>query len=179
LKELNFGTALDALSTAASLSRQNGKALALRGYLHARAGRLKDARDVLTALETSSPTTYAPPYAMALVSAGLNDADATFLARARIRRAGYPPDLPDGRPEVGPLSRGPAGSLPAVTLTSMSQAIDRLLYERRYSLFFEGGHRWIDMRRYGRLADLPRDLTTHTVAARYPIPLEETTAGGG
>jgi hypothetical protein len=61
----------------------------------------------------------------------------------------------------------------------MSQAIDRLLYERRYSLFFEGGHRWIDMRRYGRLADLPRDLATHTVAARYPIPLEETTAGGG
>ncbi|HET8864218.1 MAG TPA: RagB/SusD family nutrient uptake outer membrane protein [Gracilimonas sp.] len=35
--------------------------------------------------------------------------------------------------------------------------IDQILFERRYSLWFEGGHRWIDARRYDRLDDLPLD----------------------
>lgn len=77
------------------------------------------------------------------------------------------------------LIRAESGSLPAVTLTSQSQALDQLLYEKRYSLFFEGGHRWIDMRHYGKLDELPTDLPTHSVAERYPIPIEETNAGGG
>jgi hypothetical protein len=34
--------------------------------------------------------------------------------------------------------------------------IDELLYNRTYSLIFEGGHRWVDFRRYGRLAQLPK-----------------------
>lgn len=86
-------------------------------------------------------------------------------------------NLPAAQTDIN-LIRAESGGLPAVTLSSMSQAVDRLLYERRYSLFFEGGHRWIDMRRYDRLGDLPTDLPTHAVAARYPIPLEETSAGG-
>lgn len=76
------------------------------------------------------------------------------------------------------LIRAESGNLPPVTLTSQSQALDRLLYEKRYSLFFEGGHRWIDMRHYGRLDELPTDLPTHSVAEMYPVPLEETSAGG-
>lgn len=77
------------------------------------------------------------------------------------------------------LVRTTSGGLPPVTLTSQAQAIDRLLYERRYSLFFEGGHRWIDLRRYDRLDELPTDLLDHTVPDRYPVPIEETSAGGG
>jgi hypothetical protein len=34
--------------------------------------------------------------------------------------------------------------------------IDELLYERTYSLLFENGTRWVDYRRYGRLAQLPK-----------------------
>jgi len=34
--------------------------------------------------------------------------------------------------------------------------ITELLYDRTYSLMFEGGHRWVDFRRYGRLAQLPK-----------------------
>jgi len=34
--------------------------------------------------------------------------------------------------------------------------VDELLYNRTYSLLFEGGHRWVDYRRYGRLAQLPK-----------------------
>jgi hypothetical protein len=32
--------------------------------------------------------------------------------------------------------------------------LTELLYNKRYSLMFEGGHSWIDFRRYGRTADL-------------------------
>jgi hypothetical protein len=56
--------------------------------------------------------------------------------------------------------------------------VDTLLYERRYSLLFEGGHRWIDMRRYNRLSQLPKDLPGHTVHERFPIPKVETDARG-
>lgn len=41
--------------------------------------------------------------------------------------------------------------------TDQAAIIDQILFERRYSLWFEGGHRWIDARRYGRLGDLPLD----------------------
>ncbi|MEI9912131.1 MAG: RagB/SusD family nutrient uptake outer membrane protein [Bacteroidota bacterium] len=50
--------------------------------------------------------------------------------------------------------------------------IDEMLKQRRYSLFFEG-HRWIDMRRYNRLATLPVDRTGDDVWTAFPIPLTE------
>ena len=80
--------ALAAVAAAASFSDQNSKTLALRGYLDARAGRHGDARAVLAALESAARTKYVPPSALALVSAGLNDADATFawLERAYAAR---------------------------------------------------------------------------------------------
>lgn len=50
--------------------------------------------------------------------------------------------------------------------------IDELLYQRRYSLFFEG-HRWVDMRRYNRLNQLPIDRTGDDVWDKFPLPLTE------
>jgi len=50
--------------------------------------------------------------------------------------------------------------------------IDEMLYERRYSLFYEG-HRWIDMRRYNRLDQLPIDRPNDDVWAEFPLPLTE------
>ncbi|HEX8437022.1 RagB/SusD family nutrient uptake outer membrane protein [Archangium sp.] len=53
---------------------------------------------------------------------------------------------------------------------------DELLKQRRYSLMFEGGHRWIDMRRFGRLAELRREDPSDqefTVHASFPIPKSE------
>lgn len=47
--------------------------------------------------------------------------------------------------------------------------IDELLRQRRYSLMFEGGHRWIDSRRFNRLATLPKALPTHNVHTRFPF----------
>jgi len=70
--------ALKALATAARLSGQNSKPLSLTGYILARSGRAAEARDVLGALETASHSRYVPAYALALVHAGLGDADAVF-----------------------------------------------------------------------------------------------------
>jgi hypothetical protein len=39
--------------------------------------------------------------------------------------------------------------------------VDELLYNRTYSLLFEGGHRWVDARRYGRLSQLPKINTVN------------------
>jgi hypothetical protein len=50
--------------------------------------------------------------------------------------------------------------------------IDELLYERRYSLFFEG-HRWIDLRRYNKLDELPLDRPDDNVWSEFPLPVTE------
>jgi hypothetical protein len=55
---------------------------------------------------------------------------------------------------------------------SQSALITEMLHQRRYSLFFEG-HRWVDMRRYARLNQLPLDRTGDDVWDKFPLPLTE------
>ena len=50
--------------------------------------------------------------------------------------------------------------------------VDRLLYERRYSLFAEG-HRWVDMRRFNRLSQLVIDRPGDNIVTQFPIPQNE------
>lgn len=50
--------------------------------------------------------------------------------------------------------------------------VNEVLHQRRYSLFAEG-HRWIDMRRYNRLGDLPRDRAEDDVWEQLPRPVSE------
>jgi len=49
---------------------------------------------------------------------------------------------------------------------------DEILFQRRYSLFGES-HRWVDMRRFDRLGELPNDRTTDNVPLAVPIPANE------
>jgi hypothetical protein len=51
--------------------------------------------------------------------------------------------------------------------------MNELIYERRYSLAFEG-HRWVDMRRWGLLGDIPIEREGDHVWTYFPIPLPET-----
>ncbi|HEX7838782.1 MAG TPA: RagB/SusD family nutrient uptake outer membrane protein [Kofleriaceae bacterium] len=51
---------------------------------------------------------------------------------------------------------------------------DDLLYERQYSLMFEWGHRWIDLRRFNRPLSLDKPDDVRNV--RYPIPKPECNA---
>lgn len=67
---------------------------------------------------------------------------------------------------------------------------DALLYERRYSLMFEGGHRWIDLRRFGIKLPVDFDMDVkddagevkikkHVRNVHYPVPLAECDARPG
>lgn len=56
--------------------------------------------------------------------------------------------------------------------TKNSEVEDELLKQRRYSLFGEG-HRWIDLRRYDRLNELPLDRTGDAVVTEFPTPFAE------
>lgn len=64
---------------------------------------------------------------------------------------------------LGDFDRGAGGQ---------AEVIDEMLHQRRYELFFEG-HRWIDMRRYDRLDELPLDRTGDNVWEKFPIPENE------
>lgn len=50
--------------------------------------------------------------------------------------------------------------------------LDEMLNQRRYELFMEG-HRWVDMRRYNRLDELPIDRANDNVWLNFPIPENE------
>jgi starch-binding outer membrane protein, SusD/RagB family len=80
--------------------------------------------------------------------------------------------------------RQTSGGLPPVgPFADATAAVDELLYNRLFSLLYEGGYRWIDLRRYGRLAlasaggDLPLSRTgsetAEAVYQTYPIPSDE------
>jgi hypothetical protein len=71
-----------------------------------------------------------------------------------------------------------SGGLAPSSGLNASNILDELLKQKRYSLLFEGGHRWIDLRRYGKLdashvsIDIPKDV----IHAAFPIPLTESQA---
>jgi hypothetical protein len=50
--------------------------------------------------------------------------------------------------------------------------LTEMLNQRRFSLFYEG-HRWIDMRRYNRLNELPVDRVSDDVWTKFPLPVTE------
>ncbi|HEU4642440.1 MAG TPA: hypothetical protein VFS44_08295 [Gemmatimonadaceae bacterium] len=76
------------------------------------------------------------------------------------------------------------GGLTAVAPASLSAALNRLLYEKRYSLLEQSGARWIDARMFGKLngSEPPvgvgqeRDFDP---IYSFPIPSDEANARGG
>jgi hypothetical protein len=66
-----------------------------------------------------------------------------------------------------------SGGLAPLPATFAGDLVDEILYNRRYSLFYEYGHRWVDARRYGRLGTLPKALPSHKVFPLVPIPVDE------
>jgi starch-binding outer membrane protein, SusD/RagB family len=89
------------------------------------------------------------------------------------------------------IVRTGSGKLAPIAATPATDAafIDLLLYERRYSLMFIGGHRFIDLRRFGKplLAtnvaqpgDPPKpEPTSHVQNYRFPVPQAECDARPG
>ena len=56
----------------------NSKVIALRGYIFARSGRTEESLDVINTMISISKERYVPPYAMAIVHAGLTQYDQSF-----------------------------------------------------------------------------------------------------
>jgi len=68
--------------------------------------------------------------------------------------------------------RSVSGGLGPTAFATQAAGLTALLYEKRYSLLFEG-QRWNDYRRFGLLAQLPLDQPGQFVAKVMPIPQGE------
>lgn len=71
------------------------------------------------------------------------------------------------------IIRTVSGGLAPLAADASGDLVAELLYNRRYSLFGEYGHRWVDMRRYGRLNELPKFSSTHRIYPLVPLPADE------
>ena len=56
--------------------------------------------------------------------------------------------------------------------TDDQSLVNEVLKQRRYSLFGEG-HRWIDLRRFGRLDEIPLDRSGDNALDAFPTPVTE------
>lgn len=84
------------------------------------------------------------------------------------------------------LVRATSGGLaPYAGAVDQPSLLTELLYNKRYSLLYEGGHSWVDYRRYGRLADLEPtgvggapifDRPGDVIFTTLPIPTAEVQA---
>jgi hypothetical protein len=85
---------------------------------------------------------------------------------------------PSARSDINFIRTQSGGLDPVPAFPDAPTAIDELLKQKRYSLLFEGGHRWIDLRRYGKLdaAHVAVDVTGDVINAAFPLPLTETEA---
>lgn len=68
--------------------------------------------------------------------------------------------------------RSAAGLPDYAGATDDASITEQLIYERRYSLFGEG-HRWVDMRRWGRLDEIPLDRPADKMHVQFPRPATE------
>lgn len=86
-------------------------------------------------------------------------------------------DLPTAAQYIN-FIRTTSGKLPRITnlaAQTPDSVLTELLYEKRYSLMWEGGHSWIDLRHYNRLLTLPRVATSGHFYTRMPFPTNECT----
>jgi hypothetical protein len=79
--------------------------------------------------------------------------------------------LSDAKDKID-LVRQKHGLAPYAGAVTKDALITEMLYQRRYSLYCEG-HRWVDMRRYGLLNQLPKDQPGDDVWNKFPLPVTE------
>lgn len=93
------------------------------------------------------------------------------LLRAEARY--FTGDVPGALDDINYIRTTAGGLATLAAFASQTEFEDELLYNRLYSLIWEGGHRWVDMRRFNRLAQLPRALTRHKIFPYIPLPADE------
>jgi hypothetical protein len=93
-----------------------------------------------------------------------------ILLRAEARY--FTGDVSGALDDINTIRTRSGGLAQLTSFASDAAFIDELLYNRRLSLLFEG-HRWVDMRRFGRLNELTRDLPAHVIISELPVPQSE------
>ena len=89
-------------------------------------------------------------------------------------------DIPGALADINFIRVNSGGLAPLAGFADANAFVDELLYNRTYSLLFEGGHRWVDHRRYNRLALLPK-VNTQLNERTFPyvmLPADECTQRG-
>jgi starch-binding outer membrane protein, SusD/RagB family len=80
-------------------------------------------------------------------------------------------DLVDGVTAINIISNGHYLANYSGAMTQQALLME-MLNQRRYSLYCEG-HRWLDLRRYNLLNQLPIDRTGDQVWTEFPLPVSE------
>jgi hypothetical protein len=83
-------------------------------------------------------------------------------------------DLASALTDINTVRTISGGLAPLAGFADATAALDELLYNKTYSLLYEGGNRWIDARHYGRLNTLPIDRPGDVIFSTLPIPNAET-----
>lgn len=95
--------------------------------------------------QTTSPTEYSTPLRLGEL----------YLIRAEAR-ARYK-SLPEGLSDLN-MIRKRAG-LPDLVANGLEDFINKLIQERRVEMFAEWGHRWLDLKRYGKIDEVMAQVT--------------------
>lgn len=101
----------------------------------------------------------------------IRNAELILLRAEALAQRNNAGDLDDAEDDINVI-RNAAGLPNYSGPLTQNALIDEMLRQRRYELFFEG-HRWIDMRRYDRLGQLPIDRAGDNVWESFPIPENE------
>jgi hypothetical protein len=86
-------------------------------------------------------------------------------------------NLPDALLDINTV-RVKSGGLAPISLVDWlalapAARLTELLYNRRMSLTWEWGHTWLDMRRYGRLGQVKKNVSTERIFDVVPFPIDE------
>lgn len=96
------------------------------------------------------------------------------INRVRAGSGGLPPISDPYVPNTALKQPDVCGTAACAAATIKSTALlEELLYEKRYSLMYENGDRWVDARKYGRIGDLERDRTGDVNWSYLMIPINE------
>jgi hypothetical protein len=112
--------------------------------------------------------------AEANIGLGNNSLAIADINLVRAASGGLPPISDPYVPNVALKQPGVCGTQACAAAATPSTALlEELLYEKRYSLMYENGERWLDARKYGRIQDLERDREGDVNWAYLMIPVNE------
>jgi len=112
--------------------------------------------------------------AEANIGLGNNSAAIADINLVRAVSGGLPPISDPYVPNVALKQPGVCGTAACGAASTPSTALlEELLYEKRYSLMYENGDRWLDARKYGRIQDLERDREGDVNWPYTMIPINE------